>query len=358
MSDINANIVVEQTNLNITPTNNQLNVTPEAIQLSIYTSGQGGAGFSNNGQLLYNNLNIINGVPNTSYANGNLTLGNVANVRILGGTNGYVLQTDGVGNLTWTAQTGNGGGNGVPGGANTQIQYNDSGAFGGNSGFTFNEVSGNVNMPANLIVAGTIFGNVNTAINANYANFAGNAFSVDGSNVIGAVANANYALTANYSIFAGTVVNAIQSNITTLGTLTELNVTGMTSIQEAKEKVTANASPSTGTVNFDVLDQAILFKTANASNNFTINIRGNSTTTFNSIISNNESITITLINTNGANGFYANSIRIDGNVQTPVYPLPLNPNEGTSNGRDVYTFNIIKTNTNTYAVFGNKIGFR
>jgi hypothetical protein len=357
MSDINANIVVEQTNLNITPTNNQLNVTPEAIQLNIYTAGQGGAGYSNNGELLYNNLNIIDGVPNTSYANGNLSLGNVDNVRISGGTNGYVLQTDGAGNLTWTAQTG-GSGNGVPGGANTQIQYNDSGAFGGNSGFTFNEVSGNVNMPANLIVAGTVFGNVNAAIYANYANFAGNAFSVDGANVVGTVANASYALNANYAAFAGDVVNSIQSNITTLGTLTGLTVTGMTSIQEAKEKVTANASPSTGTVNFDVLDQAILFKTANASNNFAINIRGNSTTTFNSIISNNESITITLINTNGANGFYANSIQIDGNVQTPVYPLPLNPNEGTSNGRDMYSFNIIKTNTNTYAVFGNKIGFR
>lgn len=32
------------------------------------------------------------------------------------------------------------------GGANTQIQYNDSGSFGGNSGFTFNEITGNVNI--------------------------------------------------------------------------------------------------------------------------------------------------------------------------------------------------------------------
>ena len=70
---------------------------------------------------------------------GNLTIP-VGNIHILGGTNGYVLQTDGTGNLTWTAQTG-GMGNGVPGGANTQVQYNDAGAFGGTAGFTFDNTS-------------------------------------------------------------------------------------------------------------------------------------------------------------------------------------------------------------------------
>lgn len=32
----------------------------------------------------------------------------------------------------------------TPGGSNTQVQFNDSGAFGGNSGFTFNKATGNV----------------------------------------------------------------------------------------------------------------------------------------------------------------------------------------------------------------------
>ena len=39
---------------------------------------------------------------------GNLTI-DVGNLHISGGSNGYVLQTDGNGNLTWTAQTGGGG---------------------------------------------------------------------------------------------------------------------------------------------------------------------------------------------------------------------------------------------------------
>ena len=52
------------------------------------------------------------------------------------GTNGYYLQTDGLGNTAWAA--GGGGGGGSPGGSNTQVQYNNSGTFGGSPGFTFN----------------------------------------------------------------------------------------------------------------------------------------------------------------------------------------------------------------------------
>ena len=52
------------------------------------------------------------------------------------GTNGYYLQTDGLGNTTWAV--GGGGGGGSPGGSNTQIQYNNAGAFGGSPAFTFN----------------------------------------------------------------------------------------------------------------------------------------------------------------------------------------------------------------------------
>jgi hypothetical protein len=47
------------------------------------------------------------------------------------GTVDYVLKTDGSGQLSWTEQTGGGG---TPGGSDTQIQYNNAGAFGGASG--------------------------------------------------------------------------------------------------------------------------------------------------------------------------------------------------------------------------------
>ena len=240
MSEISANIIVETNNVNVQVEESQVGVTVEPINLNIYSAGFATAG-GNLGELQYN-AGILAGIPNVTYTSGNLSLGNIANVKILGGTanyalftdgngnlswqsvananfasfanvanianslnasstsnvyigggtNGYVLQTDGAGNLTWTAQTGNGGGNGTPGGANTQIQYNDSGSFGGNSGFTFNETNGNVNIPGNLIVTSNI---------------------------------------------TGTIITPAQTNITSVGTLSSLNVSTTTT--------TANANVTT-----------------------------------------------------------------------------------------------------------------
>lgn len=341
MSEILSNIVVENNNINFTPNNNNINFTPDDIQLNIYTTSAPGAGTSNNGELLYNNVNIIGGVANSSYANGNLTLGNVANVKITGGNNTYFLQTDGTGNLTWAVGTGNITGNGTPGGANTQIQFNDGGAnFGGSAGFTFDKSSNIVNMPGNLTVAGNL--------------------SATGNGIFGNINGGNLT-TANY--FTGTLTTGNQSNITAVGNLVSLNVignlltTGTTTIQQAKEKVTIDANAATGTINFDVLTQAILYKSANAIANFTINIRGDGSTSLNSVMSNNQSLTIALLNTNGITPYYANNFQIDGSNVTVKYVLNGTPTSGTSTGIDQYIYNIIKTSSNVYTVLGSKIGF-
>jgi len=206
MSDINLDFTVSNNSIDFTVQPNDITITPEEIQLTFNANFQPLAGGSNT-QLQYNLNGTLDGIPNVTYNGSNISLGNVSTVKITGGVNGYVLQTDGTGNLDWTAMTG-GGGNGTPGGSNTQIQYNDNGTFGGNAGFTFNEVTGNVAIPGNLSVAGNILGFV---ANANYAAFAG---------------NANTAINANYAAFAGNVTIASQPNITSLGNLTSLTVIG------------------------------------------------------------------------------------------------------------------------------------
>ena len=173
------------------------------------------------------------------YSNTNIHLGNVSNVKIGGGVNGYVLQTDGSGNLSWTEQLAGTPGNGLPGGANTQIQFNDGGFFGGTTGFTFDKVSGAVAIPGTVSVSNTVtatrlisniatgtapftvtsttqVANLNVAT-AGLATFATTANSVAGANVSGQVGNA---------LIAGTVYTAAQPNITSTGTLTSLAVTG------------------------------------------------------------------------------------------------------------------------------------
>ena len=65
--------------------------------------------------------------------------------------NGYYLQTDVNGVLSWAA--GGGGGGGSPGGSDTQIQFNNAGAFGGDAAFTF--VNGTGTATVQLGVAST-----------------------------------------------------------------------------------------------------------------------------------------------------------------------------------------------------------
>lgn len=180
-----------------------------------------------NTQIQYNNNGNLGGIPNVTWNGNILTLGNVANISIGGGVNGYVLQTDGTGNLSWTAQTGNGGGNGSPGGSNTQIQFNDAGSFGGDAGFTYDKntntlyvenisagnspddtitASGNLNVLGNISAVENIVANGN--VTSDY--LIGNGYYITGISIN----------LANY------VAQSNQANITSLGNLVNLNVDG------------------------------------------------------------------------------------------------------------------------------------
>jgi hypothetical protein len=64
---------------------------------------------------------------------GNVNLGQISNVRILGGSSGQTIVTDGSGNLSWGA----GGGGSTPGGANRSVQYNIDGSFTGTGSFSY-----------------------------------------------------------------------------------------------------------------------------------------------------------------------------------------------------------------------------
>lgn len=153
----------------------------------------------------------------------NVALGAVANINITGGSAGYLLSTDGLGELSWIAPP------------STQSITN------GSSNVSIPSSGGNVNTSvggtANVLVVtatgANISGTLNATGNANvgnigatngvFTNVSGNGSglsSIIGANVTGTVANATHATTAN------TVVDAAQPNITSVGTLTSVAVTG------------------------------------------------------------------------------------------------------------------------------------
>lgn len=139
---------------------------------------------------------------------------------------------------------------------------------------------------------------------------------------------------------------------TTAGVATLVNKT-LTSPQET---MTISATAASGTVNFDVATQADLYYTTNASANFTLNIRGNATTTLNNWFSqaSNVSTTITFRNTNGATAYYPTAFTIDGAAVTPKWVGQSAPTAGNASAVDLYTLNIVKTGSAAFTVFASQ----
>jgi len=125
--------------------------------------------------------------------NGVSNLGPNSNVIITGGVNGAFLKTDGSGNLIWDTATL------VPAqGSNTQVIFNDGGStYAGNANLTFNKTTGTLSAHGLAITNSGTFGNV-------YANSG----------------------TVRGSLLTGTLTTAAQPNITSVGTLSGLTVTG------------------------------------------------------------------------------------------------------------------------------------
>jgi len=122
-------------------TNAQPNITSVGTLTGLAVTGNITAGNANLGNLVTANFfsgngSLLTGLPagytdsnvatymstysgNLALSGANISLGSVSNLHITGGTANYVLKTDGVGNLSWTAQTGGGGGTSLTYTANT-----------------------------------------------------------------------------------------------------------------------------------------------------------------------------------------------------------------------------------------------
>ena len=419
MSDINLDFSVSNNNITFTVQPNDITITPTDIQLSFFGGGLGVPGGST-GQLQYNNGGLLGGVANTSFNGANLSLGNISNIKISGGSNNFALITDGTGNLSWGSV------------ANANVaNFANFANFAGNA---FSVAAANI---------------VGTVANANYAAYAGNAFSVAAANIVGTIANANYAA------YAGNVTIAGQSNITSLGTLTALSVSGISNVSNLNvsgtsnlnavsnvkitggingqylqtdgtgnltfaagggsgngvvggantqiqynnngnfggnagftfnnttsvvampgnlsvvSTITANAftgpiislpygtenvsliTAQTGTYNFDFISNGIQYTTSNASANLTLNFRGNSTVSANSILANGQSITGTYVFKTGSTPYGITAIQVDSASQTIKWAANTVPLK-VANTLTSYVFTIVKTSTSpTYDILAS-----
>jgi hypothetical protein len=175
------------------------------------------------------------------------------------------------------------------------------------------------------------------------------------------------------------------------------------------ETATITASAPSATTNFDIATQAVQFYTSNASTNFTFNVRGSATSTvtagsfvvntiytiasigttdftligaasntigviftatgvgagsgtattgtLNSILAVGQSVTCSLLVTNGGTAYYPSTIQVDGSTVTPKWQTGIAPTAGNANSVDVYTFAIVKTANLTYTVLAAQVKF-
>jgi len=141
----------------------------------------------------------------------------------------------------------------------------------------------------------------------------------------------------------------IDMNITPKG-VGRATFNGQGKIQSVAEKVTTAATAATGTVNYDVLTQAVLNFTSDAAANYTLNIRGDGSNSLDSIMDTGESVTIAHIVKQGSSAYYNNVVQIDGSSVTPEWQGGSAPSGGNVNSLDVYTYTIIKTGSATFTV--------
>lgn len=126
----------------------------------------------------------------------------------------------------------------------------------------------------------------------------------------------------------------------------------------AAEVVTVSATAATGTINYDVTTQSVLYYTTSASANWTVNFRASSGTSLNTAMSTGQSLTVVFLVTQGATAYYNNAVTIDGNSVTPKYQGGTAWTSGNASGIDAYSYTIIKTGSAAFTVFASQTQFK
>lgn len=125
----------------------------------------------------------------------------------------------------------------------------------------------------------------------------------------------------------------------TLGDMTNGTLTS------PKETIEIVAAGSASTVNVDILTASVEYYTGNATADWTLNVRGSSTVTLNSLMAVGEQLSVVYLNTNGATAYKPNvaGFEIDSVAVTPKWLGGTAPASGNINSIDAYVYTIIKT---------------
>ena len=118
-----------------------------------------------------------------------------------------------------------------------------------------------------------------------------------------------------------------------------------------KEYWTIAASAATGTIQFDCLTQGVLYYTTASSANWTLNFRGNSGTTLNSLMNTGDAFTVNFLATNTTAYYQSTAVTVDTNATVTVkWSGGTAPSAGNASAVDVYSYTIVKTGASAFTV--------
>lgn len=145
--------------------------------------------------------------------------------------------------------------------------------------------------------------------------------------------------------------NASITAMTTTANLTVSSVasiTGRATVSKALvETFTVESTAAATSKTFDLTTNTYFYITADATNNITPNF-----TNLNTVCAVNDSVTVTLIVTNGATPYKITALEIGGASQTIKWISGTAPATGAANALDVYTFTVLRLSA-SYVVLGS-----
>lgn len=129
-------------------------------------------------------------------------------------------------------------------------------------------------------------------------------------------------------------------------------------LRNAAEPIAISATAATGTINFDVTQQSVLYFTASASANWTLNIRGGEGIRLDTVMKVGQVVTIAHMVAQGGTAYYNNALQVDGVSVTPLYQGGTAWTAGNASSTDVYTYTITKTAPGTFTVLASQTQFK
>lgn len=150
------------------------------------------------------------------------------------------------------------------------------------------------------------------------------------------------------------VVNAGATDVeyATVGNVLTTAVQPLTNktIAATRELVSIQSASASSVVPLYALTASVMYYTIPAGGNWTLNVTGGVSTTLNSVMAVNESITVAFMATNGSTAYRQTAFQVDGNAVTPNWQGGSAPTTGNANSIDSYIVTLIKTGAGTFVV--------